>query len=254
MVLFDNSFLTLVLHPTVKRPPKDPATGRTVDRVQERVDLLLETLERDRETIIIPAPVLTEFLILIGEEDGSRLVTAIENDKNYQIESFDKRAAIELAVMSRGIRAKGGRRGDQTETWAKIQFDRQIVAIAKVYNVTAIYSDDKGLGSFAEKNGLKVVRTWELPLPEEDAQQSLFMKTLAETLESDPARMLGGQAVEPNGTKEGSNEKEPVTGTEEAAEPAVTGVSTVPRLGPASSLSPEERSGTATGEGEAGEG
>jgi predicted nucleic acid-binding protein len=240
MVLFDNTFLTLVLHPTLKRPPQDPATGRAVENVSERIDLLLETLERDRETIIIPAPVLTEFLILIGEEEGSRLITEIENDKNYQVESYDKRAAIELAVMSRAIRTKGGgRRGDQEGTYAKITFDRQIVAIAKANNVTAIYSDDKGLGNFAEKNGLKVVRTWELPLPEVDAQQDLFMNALAAATESAPAKMLEGEKE--NEERQDGNGAEK-TGT------ALARISAVPEPSAAVSLSPEEGSGTATSE------
>lgn len=243
MVLFDNSFLTLVLHPTLKRPPQDPSTGRTVERVQERVDLLLETLERDREAIIIPTPVLTEFLILIGE-DGPRILSAIDSDRNYHVEGFDQRAAIELAVMSREIRAKGGgRRGDQEGIYAKIMFDRQIVAIAKVHNVTAIYSDDKGLGNFAEKNGLKVVRTWELPLPPE--KEPLFQGALAEALAAlDERGALESESADEERTSEGN-------GTETAAT-AATRVSAIPEPSTAVSLSPEEGSGTR--EDEAGKG
>ncbi len=231
MVVFDNSFLTLVLHPTMKQPPRDPATGQTVDRVQERVDLLLETLEKDRETIIIPTPVLTEFLMLIGE-DGPRLLGKFDTDKNYQVEPFDQRAAIELAVMSGEIRAKGGgRRGDQDETYAKITFDRQIVAIAKVNNVTAIYSDDKGLGNFAKKNGLEVVRTWELPLPpvKEPLFEHQFMEELAEA--------AGGDALE---SVNGDERDAPETENQNAL--AIRGVSTIQRVGETVSLSPEEGS------------
>ncbi len=119
MVLFDNTFLTLVLHPTLKKPPLDPSTGRVVEDVPERIELLLETLEQDRETIIIPTPVLTEFLTLAGD-DGPRILTQLEEDRNYSIEPFDKMAAVELAVMNQSIRAKGGgRRGDQEGTYAK---------------------------------------------------------------------------------------------------------------------------------------
>jgi predicted nucleic acid-binding protein len=187
MVLFDNTFLTLVLHPTLKRPPIDPNTGRVVDNVPERVELLLETLESDRETIIIPTPVLTEFLILVGN-DGPRLLSQIDSDRNYEVKAFDQMAAVELAEMNREIRAKGGgRRGDQEGTYAKIIFDRQIVAIAKVNTVSAIYSDDDGVYKFAKKNGIDVVRTWELPLPpdKEPLFRGVLNEELAQLMEGD---------------------------------------------------------------------
>jgi predicted nucleic acid-binding protein len=233
MVVFDNTFLTLVLHPTVKRPPKDPATGRVVDRVPERIELLLGMLEKDRETIIIPAPVLTEFLILLGD-DAPRVLAQIDNDKNYRVESFDERAAIELAIMNREIRAKGGgRRGDQEGVYAKITFDRQIVAIAKAHNATAIYSDDDGLGTFAERNGLKVVRTWELPLPPE--KHPLFRNE---------TKGLSNEESS-NGTR--TEEIEPA-----AVEAAFSGVRQLPASSAEISLSPEAGSGA--GEGETGKG
>ncbi len=190
IVLFDNSFLTLVLHPTMKRPPLDPSTSRPVERVSERVDLLLETLEKDRETIIIPTPVLTEFLVLAGN-DGPLYLTEINSNRNYSVEDFDQRAAVELAAMHLSIRAAGGdRRGEQEGTYAKVVFDRQIVAIAKVNNVTALYSDDDGLGKFAERNGIKVVRTWELPLPPE--KHPLFRGALDDA----HAGLLEGRVVD----------------------------------------------------------
>lgn len=237
MVLFDNTFLTLVLHPTLKRPPKDPATGRVVEGVPERVELLLETLEQDRETIIIPTPVLTEFLILVGE-DGPRLLSQIDSDRNYEVKPFDQMAAVELAEMNRAIRAKGGgRRGDQEGTYAKITFDRQIVAIAKAHNVTAIYSDDRGVKKFAESHGLNVVRTWELPLPPEKEPLLKYAEELAAKMET---QELFGQG-DGNGKEQGN-------GTEKAGGTAIAGVPSVPRLGPASSVSAKEGSGTAEGE------
>jgi hypothetical protein len=56
---------------------------------------------------------------------------------------------------------------------AKIKFDRQIVAIAKVTGATVIYSDDKNLRNFATANNIATVKLAELPLPAEDLQQSI---------------------------------------------------------------------------------
>jgi hypothetical protein len=61
MVVFDNSIFCLTLHPDAK-----PRT--TVDRVQDRIQHLLATLRDNKETFIIPAPVLSEFLVFAGKD------------------------------------------------------------------------------------------------------------------------------------------------------------------------------------------
>ena len=60
-----------------------------------------------------------------------------------------------------------------TATAAKIKFDRQIVAIAKVQQATAIYSDDNQLIMFAEANAIACIRVADLPIPESARQQRL---------------------------------------------------------------------------------
>ena len=177
MVVFDNTFLTLLLHPQA-RPPLDPSTGRRVDRLDERMDLLITTLDEDGETVIIPTPVITEFLVLT-DKDGPRYLSHFDSNRLFRVEPFDQKAAVELAALHLDVRASGGgRRGDQEGTYAKITFDRQIVAIAKVNGTQTIYSDDEGVKKFAERYGLSVVRTWELPLPQE--RHPLFRSTLDE--------------------------------------------------------------------------
>jgi hypothetical protein len=39
------------------------------------------------------------------------------------------------------------------------------VAVAKVNNATAIYSDDNGLATFASQMGIDCIHSWDLPLP-----------------------------------------------------------------------------------------
>lgn len=168
MIAVDNTFLSLLLHPKA-RPPRDPATGQPVSRVEDRIEQLIDDLEQDNETILIPAPVLSEFLIL-ADKDGPQYLADIDANNLFTVGSFDQKAAIELAAMNLDlIRAKGKpvnwRTNPTGEVWSKVIFDRQIVAIAKTNNVSTIYSDDGGLEAFAKHQLIAVVKTWELPLP-----------------------------------------------------------------------------------------
>lgn len=191
MVGVDNTFLALWLHPHA-RPPLDPSTNLPVSRAADRIELLIDALEKDGETIIIPAPVLTEFLIL-ADKDGPKYVTEFDKNSLFRVEPFDQRAAIELAARNLEIRATGGgRRGDLEGTYAKITFDKQIVTIAKVSGAHTIYSDDENVEKFAKRCGISVVKTWELPLP--DAEQTNLFSML-ETPDPQIVESIGGRKL-----------------------------------------------------------
>lgn len=59
-------------------------------------------------------------------------------------------------------------------THAKLKYDRQIVAIAKVEGARLLYTDDRDQRAFAEKHGLTVRGLADLPLPDSNAQHDLF--------------------------------------------------------------------------------
>ncbi|MDX6269897.1 MAG: hypothetical protein QOD28_1120 [Acidobacteriota bacterium] len=229
MIAVDNTFLTLLLHP-LSRPPRDPDTGQPVDRLDERIELLIETLEQENESIIIPAPVLTEFLIL-ADKDGPRYLTDIDSHRRFRVESFDQRAAVELAAINLSVRAAGGgRRGDMTGTYAKITFDRQSVAIAVVNTARVLYSDDENVEKFAKRCGLPVVKTWELPVPEEKHPLLRLSEAKGYNDEEESSNGAGAKAIEAD----------------------FSGVRQLPASSAEISVSPEAGSGA--GEGEAGKG
>jgi len=163
MVAIDNTFLSLMLHPRAK-PPKDPATGKLVERIGDRIEKLQEDLDSESERIILPTPVLSEFLILAGR-DGPGYLEKLSSLKNILVKPFDQVAAIELAAVEVEDRLKEGKRGGSGSPWAKLRFDRQIVAIARTNKATRIYSDDEDVMKFARRLGIEVIRTWELALP-----------------------------------------------------------------------------------------
>jgi predicted nucleic acid-binding protein len=252
MIAVDNTLLTLLLHPSA-RPPQDPSTVLPVSDLRDRIDLLIETLDKERDQIIIPAPVLSEFLILAGK-DGPKYLDEINRKGIFRIEAFDTRAAVELAAVELTIkRTKADKRDGAQGTWAKVKFDRQIVTIAKVNRATKIYSDDEGVEKFAKRCGIPVVKTWEMPLPHVGQPNMFDIIKELEQATSSPVQLPSSLLVE----SESHNEEAPtILGIKKAPtiEPkrlALRRLPTISESSAASSVSPEEgsrRAGSETGE------
>jgi hypothetical protein len=69
-------------------------------------------------------------------------------------------------VLTREAIAQGDKRGATPEAeWAKVKFDRQIVAIARVVGAKAIYTNDGQLAKHAKAAGLDAIGSDELPEP-----------------------------------------------------------------------------------------
>lgn len=166
-VLFDTSTLLLALQPDAS-PPLDPDTNLPLEHAKQRVDFLIKTLSKNKTKVVIPAPVLAEVLVHAG--DAANDYVQILQTSPFRVAPFDTRAAIECAdAISRfGLKAKG-----KENTRAKVKFDRQIVAIAKVEQVETIYSDDGHIETIAKQFGLKVIRTFELERDPADRQGHL---------------------------------------------------------------------------------
>jgi predicted nucleic acid-binding protein len=163
MVGIDETTLSLILHPKAL-PPKDPKTKKPVDRVEDRIEKLLEDLDAESERIILPTPALCEFLVLAGK-DAPEYLAKIKSMRTFLVKPFDEMAAVELAAIEYEARSQGSKRGGIPAPWTKVKFDRQIVAISKVNGCKRLYSDDGDVIKFGEKAGLEVISTWTLPLP-----------------------------------------------------------------------------------------
>ena len=163
MVAVDATFLSLMLHPKA-RPPFDPNTKKSIERLADRIEKFLEDIDSEGERIIVPTPALCEFLVLAGSE-GPAYLDKLTNLRPILVKPFDELAAIELAAIEVEARKLGKKRGAVSQPWTKVKFDRQIVAIAKVNSATRLYSDDEDVRTFARRVGLEVTSAWELPLP-----------------------------------------------------------------------------------------
>jgi hypothetical protein len=152
----------------------DPSTNAPVTKCKERIELLLQNLSQAGIQVMVPTPVLSEVLVATGT-DKARILNEISNAYAFKVQPFDALAAIEVAMLT-DVDLQSNKQLTADQTKAKVKFDRQIIAMAKVSGVQTIYSDDGPLARKAVANGIAVVKTTDLPLPPEDPQTTLDLK------------------------------------------------------------------------------
>lgn len=170
MVVFDTSILALAFDETAN-PPTDPATDEFLTECPARIDYLIKALSKAKTRVLIPTPVMAEYLVRAGADRDKRLAE-LTSSRVFVIAPFDIRAAVECAGIEDADHARI-RAVSESGSKAKVKFDRQIIATAIARSATVIYTGDIGLASRAKRNNIEVVMTWELPLPPVDPQLKL---------------------------------------------------------------------------------
>jgi len=171
MVILDATTLLLLIDPKA-RPPLDPSTRKPLERCKDRLEYLRDSLSEAGTRVVIPTPVLSEVLVGAGTA-RSQYLTEITTSHAFLVAPFDVKAAVELSFLLDGGAKPAKRKLTRQETWAKVKFDRQIIAIARANRIKDIYTDDGNLTSVATANDVAVHHTWELPLPPQKQQQEL---------------------------------------------------------------------------------
>lgn len=165
MVVLDATMLLFLLDPSAG-VPFDTA-GKPIAKAKERVQQLIATLDKEGTRVLIPTPALSEVLVRAGADASGRIVSLLTSQSPFRVEPFDTRAAIEVSAMLRKEFAPGKKQAKGNATWAKIKFDRQIVAIAQVNGATHIYSTDADIRALGRRAGIEVVGLADLPEPDE---------------------------------------------------------------------------------------
>lgn len=155
MVCFDTTFLTLMFAPGAKHRLPD---------AKERVDFLLSDLNGRGDQVLIPTPALSEILVRSGRARNAIVQTLTKNPR-FLIAPFDLRAALELAIMTDSALTRSDKKDGLTGSWAKVKFDRQIVAIAKVERVSCIYSEDADVRSIGKRENVSVLGVSDIIIP-----------------------------------------------------------------------------------------
>jgi predicted nucleic acid-binding protein len=173
MVVIDATNLLLLLRPGIPVPAGPD--GVPLVKAKERIEYLVSELEKAKTKIVIPTPALSEALVRVGAAATQEIIEKLQKYSVFRIEAFDTRAAIEVAAMTRKAIDNGNKRGTTSATtYAKVKYDRQIVAIARVAGADTIYSDDNDIAALCKGSNIRVIKLKDLPLPPQDAQISFL--------------------------------------------------------------------------------
>lgn len=173
-VAFDASFMLYLFAPAGEVGTPLDSEGAPITFAKERVQALLKALEAADNRIVIPTPALSEVMVRSGVEAGQSYLAIIDKSKAFRIAAFDQIAAVELPLMY-GLQHGGGDlKAANDGTYAKVKYDRQIVAIARTTGCKALYSDDRNQRNFAKRVGLEVRGLGDCEVPTDEAQGDLF--------------------------------------------------------------------------------
>lgn len=171
-VALDNTFLSVLLNPESK-PVYRPGTTDVVEMAKERAESVIAGLEQARRKIILPAPALAELLTVIGPE-AEQYLNVIARSRVFEVGAFDRRGASELAFLNRNVFTTPDE--DRLDTYQKRKVDRQIIAICKVYGVSELYTDDRGLTTRAQLCGITPVALCDVAIPDSAKQRALDLQ------------------------------------------------------------------------------
>jgi hypothetical protein len=166
MIAFDTTALSILFLPGAKVCRVGSATP--IKLAAERMEALVRKISSERDTIIIPAPALSELLVQVPSDKIADLLVQLDTSRWFRVEAFDAAAAVELATRTAAaLAAKEKREGLEVTPWQKIKFDRQIVAIAIVSGATELISDDPDVDHIGKRWGIRVSSVADLPIPPE---------------------------------------------------------------------------------------
>ena len=149
-----------------------------------RIDDFIAKMEKSKGQLIIPMPVIAEFLAG-ADHAGLEHLEKLERRAYVEVASFDRRSATECALLDsaalgRAVAAKesgkdatAAKKDGSAGSRQKVKVDRQIVAIAKAYGARTIISNDGDVRTCALRAGIQHLQLRDLPLPDSSKQGKL---------------------------------------------------------------------------------
>lgn len=157
--------------------------GQPIPFAKERVAALVSELEKLKATIIVGTPAMSELMIRSGVPAGQQWLAIMKKSTVFKVVPFDEKSAVEVAIMAG--HALEGEKGTIANgaTYAKLKYDRQIVAIAHTEGATAFYSDDDNQRTHAARLGMNVKGLADCIVPPTASQS--------------PLQLVGGRGEKP---------------------------------------------------------
>lgn len=152
-IVIDTNVLVQIMQNDQATDLRHPETGEIVDRLFERAAALVDHVDAIGGLVVLPAPVLSEYLFGIDKKSFQAHLDVINSVKSIEIAAFDQVAAIECALL---VSDAEQRAIDPNATKAKLRVDRQILAIAVAAGVSEIWTHDIGLTKKALSMGISV--------------------------------------------------------------------------------------------------
>jgi hypothetical protein len=137
---------------------------------------LVKLLSQRKGTLIVPTPVIAEYLVG-ADEAGINSLNVFERQAHIALAVFDRTAAFECAMLDRAaiLGPNGDKKDGSEEPWQKIKVDRQVVAIGKVHGAQLAISQDKGVRTAALRSGMQACTIEDLPFDPDEAQKELAL-------------------------------------------------------------------------------
>ncbi len=151
-LLVDTNILIQILAPN-KTGLTRPDSSLELDRVDERAQAFVSEVERRNALILIPTPVLSEFLMGVEVSKYQEYLDTLNGSACFEIVDFDTAAAIECAQLPDRQELAQISPG---QIASKLKYDRQIVAIALAAMANEVWSHDDSLRKIASVQGLTV--------------------------------------------------------------------------------------------------
>ena len=162
-ILLDCNFLVAW---TSKKTSKD-------DRL--KMDHLLDSAGKNKQKLVIPTPVIAEYLVK-ADAAGLEWLDTLEKKASIIVVPFDRIAAFECAQIDRAALGAGDKKDGVDASWQKIKIDRQIVAIGKAVGCKTLITSDLDLKKAALRSGISVLSIQDLEFPHSAMQGNLDLK------------------------------------------------------------------------------
>jgi predicted nucleic acid-binding protein len=169
-IVIDTNVLVQIMRDENSTDLVDPVSGWVIDRLHDRASALVEAIDQAGDVVIIPAPVLAEYLIGIDRKALQSHLNIINSVNCIEVVSFDQVAAIECALLIDDAELK---MLDPQATKAKLRVDRQILAIARAAGAKQVWTHDRGLYNKAKALNLDVHSLGDIE-PKPEQQNILF--------------------------------------------------------------------------------